>query len=70
MNKYCPTRIWHSEPKGSSRAYFYKKGIPSGSVELTQSFSEHGEYLTISDYHNYGKGTVLGLTDYFEKYRD
>ena len=66
MDKYWPTRIWHSEPKGSSHAYFYNKGIPSASVELTQSIAEEGEYLTILDYHSYGKGTVLGFSEYFE----
>jgi len=66
MDKYWPTRIWHSEPEGSSHAYFLTKKIPSGSVELTQSFSEQGDYLTISDYHKYGAGTVLGLIEYVE----
>ena len=66
MDKYWPTRIWHSEPKGSSHAYFLKKEIPGGSVELTQSFSEQGDYLSISDYHNYGKGTIKGLLDYYK----
>lgn len=65
MDKYWPTRIWHSEPRGSSHAYFLSKGIPSASVELTQSFSEKGDYLSISDYHSYGAGTVKGLLDYF-----
>lgn len=65
MDKYWPTRIWHSEPKGSSHAYFLKKEIPSASVELTQSFSEQGDYLTISDYHTYGAGTVRGLLGYY-----
>ena len=65
MDKYWPTRIWHSEPKGSSHAYFLKKEIPSASVELTQSFSEQGDYLSISDYHSYGAGTVRGLLDYY-----
>ena len=66
MDKYWPTRIWHSEPKGSAQAYFLLNEIPSGSVELTQSFSEEGDYLTISDYHSYGAGTVIGLLDYYK----
>ena len=65
MNKYWPMRVWHSEPQGSAHAYFYMKGIPSASLELTQSFSEEGGYLTISDYQNYGKATVLGFNEYF-----
>ena len=65
MNKRWPVRLWHSEPRGSSHAYFYGKGIPSGSLELTQSFAEEGDYLTIEDYHNYGKATVVGFNDYF-----
>jgi len=65
MDKHWPVRLWHSEPKGSAHAYFYRLGIPSGSLELTQSFSEKGEYLDIKDYHFYGKQTVRGLLDYF-----
>ena len=65
MDKYWPVRLWHSEPRGSSHAYFYGKGIPIGSLELTQSFAEQGDYLTIEDYHNYGRATVLGFNDYF-----
>ena len=65
MNRYWPVRLWHSEPQGSSHAYFHLKGIPSGSLELTQSFAEEGDYLTIVDYHNYGKSTVLGINEYF-----
>ena len=66
MNKYWPSRVWHSEPVGSAHAYFLAKGVPSGSLELTQSFSEEGEYLNISDYHYYGAQTVRGLLEYFE----
>lgn len=65
MEKYWPTRLWHSKFEGSSCAYFYEKGIPCGSVELTQSFAEKGDYLSISDYHKYGEGTVRGFLDYF-----
>ena len=65
MNRYWPMRVWHSEPVGSSHAYFYSMGIPSGSLELSQSFAEEGDYLNISDYHHYGAETVRGLIDYF-----
>jgi len=67
MNEYWPSRIWHSEFEGSSCAYFYQKGIPCGSVELSQSFIEEGKYLTIEDYHQYGEGVVRGFIDYFNK---
>jgi len=63
---YWPIRSWHSEFEGSSCAYFYDAGIPSGTIELSQSFVEEDEYLTIEDYHQYGRGTVLGITDYFK----
>ena len=65
MNEHWPSRVWHSEPVGSAHAYFLANDIPSGSLELTQSFSEEGAYLDISDYHYYGAQTVLGLLEYY-----
>jgi hypothetical protein len=65
MDQFWPVRLWHSEPVGSSHAYFLQMGVPSGSLELTQSFAETGDYLTIEDYHKYGKATVLGFNKYF-----
>jgi hypothetical protein len=65
MNKYWPIRIWHSEFEGSSCAWFFRKGIPAGTIELSQSRIDEGPYLTIDDYFKYGEGTVKGITDYF-----
>jgi hypothetical protein len=66
MDKYWPIRIWHSEFKGSSCSYFYKKNIPSGTIELSQSHLEDGKYLTIADYLSFGKGTVLALNEFYQ----
>jgi len=65
MNRYWPIRIWHSEFEGSSCAWFYQKGIPSGTIELSQGRINEGPYLTIDDYLEYGKGTAKGITEYF-----
>jgi hypothetical protein len=67
IQNYWPTRIWHSTFKGSSCAWFFQKGIPSSTIELTQSRVEGGAYLTIEDYQSYGKGTVQGIADYFDQ---
>jgi hypothetical protein len=67
MNKYWPIRIWHSEFEGSSCAYFQRMGIPSGTIELSQSHLDDGKYLTIEDYHSFGKGAVMALNEYFGK---
>jgi hypothetical protein len=67
MNRYWPIRIWHSEFEGSSCAWFFRQGIPAGTIELSQSRVDEGPYLTIEDYLNYGKGTVKGISDYFVK---
>ena len=65
MQNHWPTRIWHSTFKGSSCGWFLKQGIPSGTIELTQSKLEDGPYLTIEDYQAYGSGTAKGIHDYF-----
>jgi hypothetical protein len=65
MDKYWPIRIWHSEFKGSSCSYFHNKGIPSGTIELSQSHLDDGKYLDIEDYLSYGKGTVIALSEFF-----
>jgi hypothetical protein len=65
MDNYWPIRFWHSEFKGSSCAYFFRKGIPSGTIELSQSHLADGKYLEIEDYLSFGKGTVLALNEYF-----
>lgn len=67
LNKYWPIRIHHSTFKGSSSAYFFEKGIPSGTIELSQSHLERGNYLTIEDYLSFGKGTVIGLNENYIK---
>ena len=66
MNKYWPIRIWHSEFEGSSCAYFQRLGIPSGTIELSQSHLDDGKYLNIEDYHLFGKGAVIALNEYFK----
>ena len=66
MGKHWPFRSLHSEFKGSSNDYFHKKGIPSGTVELSQSHLADGKYLEIEDYFSFGKGTVVALNEYFE----
>ncbi len=65
MDKYWPIRIWHSEFKGSSCSYFYRKNIPSGTIELSQSHLGDGEYLTIEDYLSFGKGAVQALNEFY-----
>jgi len=65
MDGYWPIRIWHSEFKGSSCSYFYKMGIPSGTIELSQSHLADGNYLSIEDYLSFGKGTVQALNEYY-----
>ena len=65
MDKYWPIRIWHSEFKGSSCSYFIRKGIPSGTIELSQSHLADGKYLDIEDYISFGKGTVQALNDFY-----
>ncbi|MFC2125709.1 M14-type cytosolic carboxypeptidase [Bacteroidota bacterium] len=65
MDKYWPTRIWHSEFKGSSCAWFFRKEIQCTTIELSQSHLADGQYLTIEDYFNFGKGTVIALNEYY-----
>lgn len=65
MDKHWPIRIWHSEFKGSSCSYFYNMGVPSGTIELSQSHLADGKYLTIEDYLSFGKGTVLALNEFY-----
>lgn len=65
MDQYWPIRIWHSEFEGSSCAWFFRQGIPSGTIELSQSRVGENPYLTIEDYLQYGEGTVKGISDYF-----
>ncbi len=65
MDKYWPTRIWHSGFEGSSCAWFLENNIPSGTIELSQSRIDNGDYLTIDDYFSYGEGTVRALLEYY-----
>ena len=67
MDKHWPIRNWHSEFKGSSCAYFFRKEIPSGTIELSQSHLANGKYLTIEDYLSFGKGTVIAFNEYYIK---
>jgi hypothetical protein len=66
MDKYWPIRIWHSDFEGSSCSYFHQKGIPSGTIELSQSHLDDGKYLGIEDYLSYGRGTVVALNEFFK----
>ena len=50
MQKYWPVEGARSSFGGTSRTWFYKKNIPSSTLELTQSRASEGEYLTIEDY--------------------
>jgi len=65
MDRQWPVRSWQSEFRGSSCAYFFRKGIPSMTVELSQSHPGDGNYLEIDDYHSYGKKTVVALSEYY-----
>ena len=65
MDKYWPIRNWHSEFKGSSCSYFYNMGIPSTTIELSQSHLADGMYLTIDDYLSFGKATAMALNEFF-----
>lgn len=63
--RYWPVISWHSDFQGSSCAWMLKKGIPNCTIELTQGRIGDGSYLTIDDYHFYGRGTALAIRDYF-----
>jgi hypothetical protein len=66
MNNHWSIRIWHSEFEGSSCSWFFREGIPSGTIELSQSRIGDGPYLTLEDYLDYGAGTVKGIVEFFE----
>ena len=53
--------------EGGSTDFMYKQyGVLSATIELTQSkVGADGEYLNISDYKNYGAGTVEALYEYY-----
>ena len=68
MNKYWPVEMIPMKFSGSANQCLTDEfHILSGTFEIPQSNVNGGKYLTIEDYHSYGKGTVLGLTGYFEK---
>lgn len=67
MDELWPVRIWHSEFKGSSCSYFFRKGIPSGTIELSQSHLADGVYLDIKNYQAFGKGAVIALNRFYSK---
>ena len=60
-----PISYGKAEFMGSSCTWFHKKGIPCGTIELSQSYVEEKEYLTVDDYHQYGEGTVKAISEYF-----
>ena len=63
---HWPVKWWKTTFKGSSCTWFNQKGVPCGTIELSQSYVRENEYLTIRDYHQFGEGTALGLLDYFK----
>lgn len=66
LAKYWPVEYIPMEFSGSLNNCLNKEfNIPSGTFEIPQSRIGNGPYLTIDDYLNYGKGIVLGITDYF-----
>ncbi len=67
MDKHWPVRLWHTEFKGSSNAWFFSKGIPNALIELSQSHLADGKYLEIEDYLSFGKGAVEALNEYFKE---
>lgn len=68
LNKYWPVKYVPMEFSGSLNDCLAKEFyIPSGTFEIPQSRIKDGAYLTIDDYHLYGKGIALGITDYFLK---
>lgn len=64
--KYWPIKsIPMIFPGSATECLFKEFKIPAGTYEIPQSKLEgENAYLTIEDYHNYGKGTVLGIADY------
>lgn len=68
LNKYWQVEYIPMEFSGSLNNCLVKEfNIQAGTFEIPQSRIENGAYLTIEDYHNYGKGIASGITDYFEK---
>lgn len=65
MQEFWPVEGARSSFGGSSRTWFYEQNIPSGTLELTQSRVGDGDYLTIDDYHQYGRGVVKAVRNYF-----
>lgn len=65
IQNYWPVRLHYSGFSGSAQYWFSQKGIPSGTLELTQSKVEDGDYLTIKDYYQYGEGTIKGIHNYY-----
>jgi hypothetical protein len=65
--------IYHPN-RGYSRKtsvnFFYKEyNIPSGTLEVCQSYLSggNGDYLNIDDYWLYGEDLVKAITKYFDK---
>lgn len=70
LNRYWPVERIPMEFPGSLNDCLAKEfNVPSGTFEIPQSRINNGSYLTINDYYDYGKGIVLGITDYFLKRR-
>lgn len=68
LNKYWPVEYIPMEFSGSLNDCLVKEfNIPAGTFEIPQSRIKEEAYLTIDDYHHYGKGMAMGITDYFLK---
>ncbi|RYY27485.1 MAG: hypothetical protein EOO04_09490 [Chitinophagaceae bacterium] len=67
LNRYWPVELIPMTFNGSLNNCLHQQfKIPSGTFEIPQSYVDKDKrYLEISDYKSYGKGTVLGIGDYF-----
>jgi hypothetical protein len=50
--------------------FYHNLQIPSSTLELTQSHTGDGNYLTIDDYRSYGRGLLFGIWDFFRQYEE
>lgn len=63
MGRHWPVSLRRSGFKGSAKDFFSRTfDIPAATLELTQSHTGDGAYLTIEDYHGYGHAMIAVLT--------
>ncbi|GJM64297.1 M14-type cytosolic carboxypeptidase [Persicobacter diffluens] len=66
LNKYWKIKHVGVKSTGRMRAYYYKYGTPSGTIELSQSkLAGDNPYLTVEDYQKYGEGVARAVWDYY-----